>query len=408
MKGIFMNPFLQFAVDINNLFICCCLGRIYYAHKDSFTKKEFWKTVALVAVEYYVIAIYLQTIIPVGIFISLIIITIYDGYSIWFLLSRYFNVRYEKPEISKILNYFKHKKHKEEVRKNREKEFELYQQEMDLQNKQELERQAKQEELEIELRKHQEMMDIIKREEEQKHEEFLINQENEIIIKYFTDDEMKNFDLSIIKKALFKNRELKPDDYLELVNKSLEKLNQQFNPNSAYKFETFDNFKDKLSNLRSNVNIINENLGTNLKVSDGLNDLIADFKRLKLDYNNTKRGVDGERYVYDEIKFHESFEILHNVNVKFGYGTSSKNQNQMDLVVICQQGIYILEVKNFKGDKFILKNDGTIEGRKSNVIKQTEQHEEAILAVLPNSIKDVLRNRPKSIIINANPNSISV
>lgn len=108
----------------------------------------------------------------------------------------------------------------------------------------------------------------------------------------------------------------------------------------------------------------------------------------KKDVKLFHRGTRGENQVIDELlKLDDSFHILCGVDIELPYwvtynGKKNLKSAQMDLVVVCPKGVFMIEVKNWS-DKFANSNDGYF-----NPYEQTERAGR----VLWISLQDVIKN----------------
>lgn len=96
-------------------------------------------------------------------------------------------------------------------------------------------------------------------------------------------------------------------------------------------------------------------------------------------YKSLQQGKEGEDYVYSILKEYlpSNWIILRNINVPYKDG---KREN--DLIVLCEKGVFTIEVKNYKAGSITITNDGNVIhdigngqiNKEKNMIEQSESH----------------------------------
>lgn len=223
------------------------------------------------------------------------------------------------------------------------------------------------------------------------------------------------------QKPITKTVKLTTGKYWEVIKKQLETMNQSFHTNTkdgdsdlVVAFELLGSFKRipkylSIINNSSDISIpVPEVSPITTQVLNGFQEVINQFKK-------TRTGKLGEKRVLDAVAYQRgTTKILCNYNVRFDYGKhdhSERDSNQMDMILINQQGIFILEIKNINAKYFILSDSGRIRSgnamdklytAKEIVTAQMEKHRAALKAALPKSI-DL---EPVSLLIAANEKAI--
>ncbi|WP_295746969.1 nuclease-related domain-containing protein [uncultured Limosilactobacillus sp.] len=110
---------------------------------------------------------------------------------------------------------------------------------------------------------------------------------------------------------------------------------------------------------------------------------MADFQRRLTGF---LRGIVGEQRIRRVVGEGHN-QLLTSLNLPYSYDGQHPNSNQVDCVVVNRQGIFILEVKNFRASELGINNDGTIYGKwgkhfkryeKMNIVKQGANHRAAV------------------------------
>lgn len=122
---------------------------------------------------------------------------------------------------------------------------------------------------------------------------------------------------------------------------------------------TIYKLKEIISYISNDYNIVNQ-----VNIIDKLELLLDDYKIIiseKIDkYYKLKKGlnvgISGEKLVYKQLNIHDKFKILQNCRLKDHNGI----EVECDTIVVCNKGIFVLEVKNIGLDNnFNIEIDNT-------------------------------------------------
>ncbi|MFD1124063.1 nuclease-related domain-containing protein [Lentilactobacillus raoultii] len=210
-------------------------------------------------------------------------------------------------------------------------------------------------------------------------------------------DELMNYQF---RKPVTSVIDLTPTQYWHLISQQFDLLNIALTKRNIEDRDT-SFISDLIKSLNSLSDVLSQiNKDTEIPLTFKNNQpinpaLITGLTNLEAQFQKSEKGRYGEERVQRAIAYQGDLtKRLINYNVPFDYGRddqSSRNTNQMDMVLINQQGIFILEIKNYSFDYITLQDDGNInyssDGhnwyRSNNkVTKQMEQHRFAIKNIL--------------------------
>lgn len=178
--------------------------------------------------------------------------------------------------------------------------------------------------------------------------------------------------------------------FIAYYRKQLELLlknNQQMRAN--FRFALKDGKSDAINIRDQKPSFLSDNgrlrLGTIDAVIKDREQWEKQMKKFQNGLGNFLQGVRGEQRVRKVVSEGQN-RILSSLNLPFSYDGKKRNSNQIDSIVVNRQGIFILEIKNYKAAELGINADGTLYGKwgrsfrryDSNIVQQGEYHREAV------------------------------
>lgn len=193
---------------------------------------------------------------------------------------------------------------------------------------------------------------------------------------------------------------------------NLSKLREQLTTLAHfYRFDTTDKLTLAYEEIAKQIQVVKDltkeinNYGTialvdNFKI---FNDFQKELYKSKI--KTVYQGAEGEESIRDTLISQgiDANNILSDVNLKFEYDDSemdedsTHNNNQMDLVLVLKQGIFILEVKAYSTKHMKIFNNGRSDYGNNNFFEQMKHHSQALRAIVPEEFPI------ESVLVNANP-----
>lgn len=108
----------------------------------------------------------------------------------------------------------------------------------------------------------------------------------------------------------------------------------------------------------------------------------------------SQQGEDGERLVRQALEADRNSRVPFSLNLPYRYGDGKENSNQIDGIVINEQGIFVLEIKNYAAKKLWINRDGAVVAQKDGkqqvyqdchdrgIVDQGRDHHAAVLQAL--------------------------
>lgn len=230
-------------------------------------------------------------------------------------------------------------------------------------------------------------------------------------------DELLNYS---VPEAIARRIDATTEDYWKLICRQLAFLNKTFTTTRPGDRDLINSYNliSSIESLAKRSQIVSKNADVPLIFKSGLitnENIVDEYWQIINQYKRTRSGKAGEKRVRDAISYQNGMtKILSNVNIPFNYGQDAKldrNTNQMDMVLINEQGIFIIEVKNSNSKYVTLLDSGKLSTGNSrdkmyianySVTNQMEKHRFAIKGILPDSISV----EPVSILVVANDDAV--
>lgn len=151
--------------------------------------------------------------------------------------------------------------------------------------------------------------------------------------------------------------------------------------------------------------------------------LESEYSAFSADYGKISSGYEGERKVLQTIEQQNpgTWDVITNavlpiVNPKNDFEKSIK-EFENDFIIVCDKGVFSLEVKNYHSGSISITNDGQvihkdkigniIKDGKQNVVEQNEKHKSYLMRFVKDQVPEINMDSIKSFIVFAN-NDFSV
>ena len=178
---------------------------------------------------------------------------------------------------------------------------------------------------------------------------------------------------------------------LRYYEKSLKKLNLEFNGDYQSYIQNLINRSSKVSNKLSNLSqefdtIHNFLINYKYKVNAFKKYIESRENYIKDDYKGCKAGLDGESRVNKELSLYTNIINLKNIRLEVADNDNNIQSIESDNILLTRRGIFLLEVKNFgeignydiiieKDGRWIRKNRSTGDKKAlKNITKQNNRH----------------------------------